>query len=89
MPKFLRVIAGIIAPLLATLPASAQSTDLRAAVAGIIGKEFADLSELYKHLHANPELSLREEKTAARIAGELSRAEATQEKVMQLATGGH
>lgn len=31
----------------------------------------ADLVALYRHLHANPELSLMEEKTSARIAGEL------------------
>ena len=30
-----------------------------------------DLLELYKHLHAHPELSFQEEKTALRVASEL------------------
>jgi len=34
-------------------------------------KHYADLEKLYKHLHANPELSFFEEKTAARLAQEL------------------
>src|SRR5262249_57138656 len=33
--------------------------------------EAESLEKLYKHLHANPELSLQEVKTAARLAGEL------------------
>jgi amidohydrolase len=36
-----------------------------------IGTEFDSLEKLYKHLHSNPELSLHEEKTAARMAKEL------------------
>ncbi|MGH7597267.1 MAG: M20 metallopeptidase family protein [bacterium] len=37
-------------------------------------QEYASLEQLYKHLHANPELSFHEEKTAARIAEELEKA---------------
>ena len=36
-----------------------------------IGKDYSYLEALYKHLHANPEISFQEEKTAARIASEL------------------
>src|SRR5689334_21254011 len=36
-----------------------------------IDAQYPALDTLYKHLHANPELSLAEEKTAARIAEEL------------------
>jgi hippurate hydrolase len=36
-----------------------------------IDAQYASLEALYKHLHANPELSLREVKTAARLAKEL------------------
>jgi hippurate hydrolase len=36
-----------------------------------VASEYESLAALYKHLHANPELSLREEKTAARLAREL------------------
>jgi len=37
-------------------------------------QEYASLDQLYKHLHANPELSFHEEKTAERIATELEKA---------------
>jgi hippurate hydrolase len=37
-------------------------------------QEYEALEQLYKHLHANPELSFHEEKTAARIAEELEKA---------------
>jgi len=40
-------------------------------------QEYASLDQLYKHLHANPELSFHEEKTAERIATELEKAEFT------------
>lgn len=36
-----------------------------------LGKNLDDLQSLYRHLHANPELSFQEEKTAARVAEEL------------------
>jgi amidohydrolase len=36
-----------------------------------LGTEFEELDKLYKHLHVHPELSLHEEKTAARMAQEL------------------
>src|SRR5262245_6678981 len=38
-----------------------------------IDSEFPDLHDLYLHLHQNPELSLQEEKTAARMAEELKK----------------
>ena len=37
----------------------------------LIDKELPSLEKLYKHLHANPELSFEEEQTAARLAKEL------------------
>jgi amidohydrolase len=37
----------------------------------ILTRELPDLLDLYRHLHANPELSLHEEKTAWRLAAEL------------------
>lgn len=36
-------------------------------------QEYPSLEQLYKHLHANPELSFHEEKTSARIAEELEK----------------
>jgi hippurate hydrolase len=57
-----------LAPLLfATLCAQAPADDLRTAVAA----DTPYLLALYKHLHAHPELSFQEEKTAARMAAEL------------------
>src|SRR5262249_46518703 len=46
---------------------------LTAAVKKQIDADYAGLEELYKHLHANPELSLRELKTADRMAKELTK----------------
>jgi hippurate hydrolase len=45
--------------------------DLTAAVKKRLDADYSDLEALYKHLHANPELSLRELKTAERMAKEL------------------
>ncbi len=41
------------------------------AVDKLVAAELPDLLKLYTHLHQNPELSLQEEKTAARMADEL------------------
>ena len=52
------------------LGAQDQLTLIRAQV----NTEYPSLFELYKHLHANPELSFQEKKTSARLAEELKRA---------------
>jgi hippurate hydrolase len=53
----------------------AQPSDpLRESVRARVNQEYPALFELYKQLHANPELSFHEEKTAARVAEELKRA---------------
>ena len=44
------------------------------AVRSLVDREYSSLLDLYKHLHRHPELSLREEQTAARIAEELRQA---------------
>lgn len=44
-------------------------------IAERVDAEYASLEQIYKHLHANPELSYQEEKTAARIATELQKLE--------------
>jgi hippurate hydrolase len=58
-----------VAITMAALPASAQRapSDLAATAA----KQLPTLTETYKHLHRNPELSHHEEKTSALLAGEL------------------
>lgn len=50
-----------------------------------IDAQYPALDALYKHLHANPELSLAEEKTAARIAEELKGAKCE----VTTGVGGH
>jgi hypothetical protein len=50
---------------------SAPSDDLDAAVTSAADAELASLLALYKWFHANPELSLKEEKTAAKFAQEV------------------
>ena len=50
---------------------AADSTPLPARVSAQVSAEYPALFELYKELHARPELSFREEKTAARLAAEL------------------
>lgn len=55
----------LLAVLLGSSPAAAQD-DLRAAVA----KDMPSLTALYRDLHANPELSGQEVKTAAKLAAE-------------------
>ncbi|WPP50526.1 amidohydrolase [Catalinimonas niigatensis] len=42
-------------------------------VVGFTDKNYASLDQLYKHLHQNPELSSKEEKTSALIAEELKK----------------
>lgn len=46
---------------------SVQAVDL----AALVAKEVPSLTELYKELHTNPELSMHEEQSAARVAAEL------------------
>jgi hippurate hydrolase len=54
----------------APLPPS-RADDLNAPIFQAVDAEVASLFELYKWFHANPELSLKEEKTAAKFAGEV------------------
>jgi hippurate hydrolase len=56
--------------LLASASLTAQSKELSASVQ----KELPALTETYKHLHSNPELSHHEEKTSAYLADELRKA---------------
>src|ERR1700722_10887851 len=60
--------------LLLTAGALQAQYDLPARKAQVVEKidaEIQSLDALYKHLHAHPELSYEEEKTAARLAKEL------------------
>ena len=70
----LTILAALLGWTLASVNAHAQGNTIRQhaqAVKEKINAEYADLEALYKHLHANPELSYNEVKTAARLAKEL------------------
>jgi hippurate hydrolase len=56
---------------LAAAPLQAQAPPLREEIRKLIAADYPRLEALYHHIHANPELSFQEEKTAARLAGEL------------------
>src|ERR1017187_7841094 len=62
---FLAAVAAAAMPLAAQSPAA--QTDLTASAE----RQLPALTETYKHLHRNPELSGHEEQTAAFVAGEL------------------
>lgn len=49
----------------------AQGASFAEAIAPLVEREYASLEKLYTHYHAHPELSLREQNTAARLAEEL------------------
>ncbi len=65
------LLAAFAALLLPSLTAAAEVKQQAAAITRIVTAEYDSLESLYKHLHTNPELSLREVKTAARMAREL------------------
>jgi hippurate hydrolase len=54
--------------------ATATAADVQLAVRARVEAELPRLLELYRHLHAHPEISFQEVKTAARIADELKQA---------------
>ena len=66
----LRVLAAVSAGavMAAGIPAQAADSALRAAIAADYDE---NLEPLFRHFHANPELSHREFKTAARLASEI------------------
>ena len=57
--------AALLATAAAPLPLHAQADDLR----GAVGADMPELMELYRDLHAHPELSFQETRTAAKLAG--------------------
>jgi amidohydrolase len=67
---FSRLIAFVAAASFA-LPMAAQTPTLPADLAASAQGQLPALTEIYKRLHRNPELSQHEEKTSAFLAGEL------------------
>jgi hippurate hydrolase len=71
--KSIHITRALIATLLASTIhiASAAPPELRGLVTTRVEAEYPSLFDIYKNLHAHPELSFMEVKTAAFIAGEL------------------
>jgi hippurate hydrolase len=62
------VLAALVA---FALPLAAQGPAVPSDLAASVKQQLPALTETYKHLHRNPELSRQEEKTSAYLAGEL------------------
>jgi hippurate hydrolase len=67
---FVRILVLAVAAA-AAMPVAAQSSAAQADLAASAERQLPALTETYKHLHRNPELSGHEEQTAAFVAGEL------------------
>ncbi|MEO5804517.1 MAG: amidohydrolase [Verrucomicrobiota bacterium] len=70
----MKYTALLLSLLFAVTTDAKEPVALRMVLAGV-EKEYPNLLELYKHLHAHPELSLHEDKTSQRVAEELRRIE--------------
>jgi len=64
-------LVALVAVASSALSVSAQSASSSSDLAASSERHLPALTETYKHLHRNPELSHHEEKTAAYLAGEL------------------
>ena len=69
-PGFTYALATAIIAMHVPLPA-AQGASFSEAITPVVEREYASLEKLYTHCHAHPELSFREQKTAARLTEEL------------------
>jgi len=63
------VLCGVVTALSAGAALAANVP--RDQIAKLVEKEYPSLEQIYLHIHTHPELSLREEKTAIKLAGEL------------------
>ena len=66
----IKIVPALVASVLTSAPLMAQAPGLSTSVAN----QLPALTETYKHLHRNPELSHHEEKTSAYLATELRKA---------------
>jgi amidohydrolase len=65
------LIGATLGVAISPLVSGAEAPKWREAVAAKVGAEYASLEAIFKNLHANPELSFMETKTAALVAKEL------------------
>jgi amidohydrolase len=71
-------MAVVISLCVLAVVGNASAENNSAAVRSIVEREYPALFDLYKHFHANPELSFHEEKTSQRLADELRQIEGLQ-----------
>jgi len=55
----------------AAFPTNLRGADFKGLISPLVDREYSSLEKLYVHCHSHPELSFREQKTAARLAEEL------------------
>jgi amidohydrolase len=70
-PLLVLVFVGPSAPTADAQPKPGAAKDRLKTIGKLIADDYPRMDALYKHFHKNPELSLKEEKTAARLAKEL------------------
>lgn len=71
--RFVPVLLAALLPLPLTAAEPSPVQQRLKAINRTLDSEIPDLVSLYQHLHANPELSLQETQTAARMADELKK----------------
>src|SRR5438034_4527026 len=67
------IVSSLLCPMMSGR-AQNPLTENREQIEARVQQHYANLFELYKHLHTHPELSFMEEKTSARVAEELRNA---------------
>src|SRR6186713_2058036 len=67
--------SGLVALGMCTLAVTSGfcAAEIRGKVTESVARELASLQQFYRELHASPELSFHEEKTAGRVAAELKK----------------
>ncbi len=70
LPPRLRLLTVLLVAVTLAAPA-VRAASFRDAISPIVEREYPSLETLYTHCHAHPELSFREQQTAARLAQEL------------------
>ena len=73
MKKYLSRLLTFVCLLGGFTASLAQTPQLIKQIEDLTARNYQELDALYKHLHQNPELSLQEEKTGARMAAELKK----------------
>ena len=66
-----RSALALLAAFVLTAPASALPDRDKAELAGAINADMPQLMTLYRDLHANPELSMQEVRSPAKLAAEM------------------